>query len=425
MFILVSLTYFAFMIRFERHTLANGMRVIVHRDEGTPMVTTNILFDAGSRDEDPDATGFAHLFEHLMFEGTPRIPVFDVPVMMSGGENNAFTNNDVTNYYITLPANNLETALWLESDRMRGLDLREERLSNQKSVVTEEFRQRYLNQPYGDLMLLLRPLAYRVHPYRWPAIGMDISHIEKADSASARQFYDRFYNPSNAILSVAGNVDPDKVFTQAEKWFGEIPSGLPGNRNLPAEPAQDERRDLTVHRPVPSAHLIMAFHTGARNSRDFYILDLLTDILAGCDSARFPSILVRKKELFSDADFYLSGEADPGLVIFSGRVKDGVDIMKAEEAVSAELDRLTASHVTSEELEKARNRYESHRLMSYMSAANKAFNLAYHEVLGDVSGINTETEQYMSVTREEIADASYRTFKPQNSSVIYYLPGKR
>lgn len=425
MFILVSLTYFAFMIRFERHSLANRMRVIVHRDEGTPMVTTNILYDAGSRDEDPDATGFAHLFEHLMFEGTPRIPVFDVPVMMSGGENNAFTNNDITNYYITLPANNLETALWLESDRMRGLDLREERLSNQKSVVTEEFRQRYLNQPYGDLMLLLRPLAYRVHPYRWPAIGMDISHIEKADSASARQFYDRFYSPSNAILSVAGNVDPDKVFTQAEKWFGEIPSGLPGNRNLPAEPAQDERRDLTVHRPVPSAHLIMAFHTGARNSRDFYILDLLTDILAGCDSARFPSILVRKKELFSDADFYLSGEADPGLVIFSGKVKDGVDIMKAEEAVSAELDRLTASHVTSEELEKARNRYESHRLMSYMSAANKAFNLAYHEVLGDVSGINTETEQYMSVTREEIADAAHRTFKPQNSSVIYYLPGKR
>jgi len=425
MFILVSLTYFAFMIRFERHTLSNGLRVIVHRDEGTPMATTNILYDAGSRDEDPDATGFAHLFEHLMFEGTPRIPVFDVPVMMSGGENNAFTNNDITNYYITLPANNLETALWLESDRMRGLDLQEERLNNQKSVVTEEFRQRYLNQPYGDLLLLLRPLAYRVHPYRWSAIGMDITHIEKADSASARHFYDRFYTPSNAILSVAGNVDPDKVFSLAEKWFGDIPSGLPGNRNLPAEPEQDERRFLTVHRPVPSAHLVIAFHTGARNSRDFYILDLLTDILAGCDSARFPSILVRNKELFSDADIYLSGEADPGLVIFSGRVKDGVDILKAEEAVSYELGRLTAGNVTSEELEKARNRYESHRLMSYMSPANKAFNLAYHEVLGDVSGINTENEQYMSVTREEIADASQRTFRPQNSSVIHYLPEKR
>jgi len=413
------------MIRFERHTLANGLRVIVHRDEGTPMATTNILYDAGSRDEDPGATGFAHLFEHLMFEGTPRIPVFDVPVMMSGGENNAFTNNDITNYYITLPANNMETAFWLESDRMRGLDLQEERLSNQKSVVTEEFRQRYLNQPYGDMMLLLRPLAYSVHPYRWPAIGMDISHIERADSASARYFYDRFYTPSNAILSIAGNVDPDKVFAQAEKWFGAIPSGVPVDRKLPAEPEQAERRDLTVSRPVPSAHLIMAFHTGARNSRDFYILDLLTDILAGCDSARFPSILVRKKELFSDADFYLSGEADPGLVIFSGRLRDGVDIIKAEEAVSEQLDRLTAGHVTSEELDKARNRYESHRLMSYMSAANKAFNLSYHEVLGDASGINTETEQYMSVTREEIADASQRTFRPQNSSVIYYLPGKR
>jgi len=425
MFILVSLPYFAFMIRFERHTLANGLRMTVHRDEGTPMATTDILYDAGARDEDPGATGFAHLFEHLMFEGTPRIPFFDVPVMMAGGENNAFTNNDITNYYITLPANNLETAFWLESDRMRGLDLHEERVNNQKSVVTEEFRQRYLNQPYGDLLLLLRPLAYRIHPYRWSAIGMDISHIERADSASARRFYDRFYTPSNAILSVAGNVDPDKVFTLAEKWFGEIPAGVKHSRSLPVEPEQDERRELTVHRPVPSAHLTMAFHTGARISRDFYVLDLLTDILAGCDSARFPSILVRKKELFSDADIYISGEADPGLVIFSGRLKDGVDIRKAEEAVTDELRRVADDRVSVAELEKARNRYESHRLMSYMNAANKAFNLAYHEVLGDAAGINTEKEQYMSVTEEEITAASQLTFRPGNCSVIHYLPEKR
>ncbi|MEZ5019555.1 MAG: pitrilysin family protein [Bacteroidales bacterium] len=320
------------MIGFERHRLANGLRVLVHRDEGTPMATTNILYDAGARDEDPEATGFAHLFEHLMFEGTRNVPFFDVPVMMAGGENNAFTNNDLTNYYITLPAANLETALWLEADRMRGLDLAEERVSNQKSVVTEEFRQRYLNQPYGDIQLLLRPLAYRVHPYRWPAIGMDISHIEKADAFSARQFYDRFYSPSNAILSVAGNVDPDEVFMLAERWFGELPPGSKNNRSLPAEPSQSERRELTVNRPVPAAHLVMAFHMEGRESRDFFILDLLTDILAGCDSARFPSILVRKMELFSDADIYLSGDADPGLVIFSGRLRNGTDIKKAEES---------------------------------------------------------------------------------------------
>lgn len=424
MFILVSLTYFAYMIGFERQILDNGLRVIVHRDEGTPMVTTNILYDAGSRDEEPDSTGFAHLFEHLMFEGTQNIPLFDVPVMMAGGENNAFTNNDLTNYYITLPATNLETALWLESDRMRGLDLAEERLANQKSVVTEEFRQRYLNQPYGDLLLLLRPLAYRVHPYRWPAIGMDISHIEKADSISAKKFYDRFYTPSNAVLSVAGNVDPDRVFRLAEKWFGDIPSGVKTERKLPVEPEQSERRELTVHRPVHAPHLLMAFHMGSRESRDFYILDLLTDILAGCDSARFPAILVRKKELFSEADIYLSGEADPGLVIFSGRIRDGIDVRKAEEAVRSELDRLASERVIAAELDKARNRYESHRLMQYISVSNKAFSLAYHEVLGDADGINREHEQYMSVTAEEIASAAGLTFRPGNSSVIHYLPEK-
>lgn len=422
---MVSLGYFRFMIRFERHRLANGLRVIVHRDAATPMVTTNILYDAGARDEDPEATGFAHLFEHLMFEGTRNVPLFDVPVMMAGGENNAFTNNDLTNYYITIPAGNLETALWLEADRMRGLDLAEERVNNQKSVVTEEFRQRYLNQPYGDIQLLLRPLAYRVHPYRWPAIGMDISHIEKADAVSARHFYDRFYTPSNAILSVAGNVDPDEVFMLSEKWFGDISGGIVSTRVLPAEPEQDARREMTVERQVPAAHLIMAFHMGDRASRDFYILDLLTDILAGCDSARFPSILARKKELFTDADIYLTGEADPGLVIFSGRLRNGTDITKAEEAVTNELQKVSAEHVTAAELEKARNRYESHRLMSYMSASNKAFGLAYHELFGDAGAINRENELYMSVTQEEITSASARIFRPENSSVIHYLPSKR
>lgn len=413
------------MIRFERHTLANGLRVIAHHDEGTPMVTSNILYDAGSRDEDPEATGFAHLFEHLMFEGTVRVPVFDTPVMMAGGENNAFTNNDLTNFYITLPSNNLETALWLEADRMTGLDLSEGRMITQKSVVTEEFRQRYLNQPYGDILLLLRPLAYKVHPYRWPAIGMDISHIERADSVSLRRFYGRYYNPSNAILSVAGNVAPEEVFRTADKWFGKIPAGESNGRSLPAEPPQNERREITVHRPVPAAHLVMVWHTDNRDSREFYILDLLTDILAGCDSGRFPEQLVRRRELFAEADIYLSGEIDPGLVIFSGRLKNGVDIMKAEEAVTEELGWIATGRVTAAELEKARNRYESHRLISYLNAAGKAFNLAFHELLGDAEGINRETEQYMSVTAEEIADTASRVFRPVNCSVIYYMPEKR
>jgi zinc protease len=410
------------MIEFERHTLSNGLKVIAHYDDSTPMVTTNLLYDAGSRDEDPEATGFAHLFEHLMFEGTENVPVFDTPVMLAGGENNAFTNNDITNYYITLPANNLEIALWLESDRMVSLDLSESRLATQKSVVTEEFRQRYLNQPYGDIFLLLRPLAYKVHPYLWAAIGKDISHIDKADSKRIRQFYHRHYAPSSAILSVAGAVKPDDVFRMAEKWFGDIPSSEKISRVLPEEPQQKERREITVYRDVPAAQLIMAFHTGGRESRDFYILDLLTDILSGCDSGRFPSLLVRKKELFSDADIYLSGEIDPGLVIFSGRVKNGTDIKKAEAAVIHELNRLASEPVTAAELEKARNRYESLRLMSYLSAANKAFSLAFHELLGDADGINTEIARYMSVTAPEIIDSSVRTFTPDNCSVIHYLP---
>jgi len=410
------------MIEFERHTLANGLKVIVHDDDSTPMVTTNLLYDAGSRDEDPEATGFAHLFEHLMFEGSDNVPVFDTPVMLAGGENNAFTNNDITNYYITLPANNLEIALWLESDRMVSLDLSESRLATQKSVVTEEFRQRYLNQPYGDIYLLLRPLAYKVHPYMWAAIGKDINHIEKADSNSVRQFYHRHYSPSSAILSVAGTAKPDNVFRMAEKWFGDITSTEQFPRILPVEPQQKEHREITVYRDVPAAQLIMAFHTGGRESRDFYILDLMTDILSGCDSGRFPSLLVRKKELFSDADIYLSGEIDPGLVIFSGRLKNGTDIKKAEAAVMNELNILASEPVTVAELEKARNRYESLRLMSYLSAANKAFSLAFHELLGDAAGINTEIDRYMSVTADEIIDSSARTFTHNNCSVIHYLP---
>lgn len=410
------------MIEFERHTLANGLKVIAHYDASTPMVTTNLLYDAGSRDEDPEATGFAHLFEHLMFEGSDNIPVFDTPVMLAGGENNAFTNNDITNYYITLPANNLEIALWLESDRMVSLDLSESRLATQKSVVTEEFRQRYLNQPYGDIYLLLRPLAYRVHPYMWAAIGKDIDHIEKADSNSVRQFYHKHYTPSSATLSVAGTAKPDDVFRMAEKWFGDIPSSEQITRVLPEEPQQKEHREITVYRDVPAAQLIMAFHTGGRESRDFYILDLMTDILSGCDSGRFPSLLVRKKELFSDADIYLSGEIDPGLVIFSGRLKSGTDIKEAEAAVMHELNLLASEPVTASELEKARNRYESLRLMSYLSAANKAFSLAFHELLGDASGINTEIDRYMSVNAEEIIESSARTFTHDNCSVIHYLP---
>lgn len=413
------------MIKFEKHILSNGLRVLAHYDADTPMVTTNLLYDAGSKDEDPDATGYAHLLEHLMFEGSKNVPVFDTPVMLAGGENNAFTNNDLTNYYITLPAGNLETALWLESDRLLGSHLSSEKLNTQKSVVIEEYRQRYLNQPYGDLFLLLRPLAYKVHPYMWPTIGKEINHIKHADRKSVTGFFSRHYLPSNAILSMAGNAEPDIAFRLAEKWFGDIPAGNRHLRSLPEEPLQAERREMTVCRQVPAAELLMAFHTDGRNSRDFYILDLLTDILSGCDSGRFPGILVRNKELFSEADIYLSGEIEPGLVIVSGRLREGVDINEAEKAVAEELNKVVQEAVTPAELDKARNRYESHQLMSYISVANKAFNLAFHELLGDAGGINAEKEKYMSVTAKDIMESASRTFTEANCSVIHYLPEKK
>jgi len=413
------------MIEFEKHILPNGLRVLTHFDKSTPMVTTNLLYNVGSKDEDPGATGFAHLFEHLMFEGSLNIPTFDIPVMLAGGENNAFTTNDLTNYYITLPSDNLETALWLESDRLMGLDLSGEKLQIQKSVVIEEYRQRYLNQPYGDLFLLLRPLAYKVHPYMWPTIGKDISHIEKAEKKNVASFFQKHYLPSNGILSIGGNVKPDIVFRQAEKWFSEIPAGTNGQRSLPPEPLQDERRELVVHRNVPAAELIMAFHTGGRQSRDFYVLDLLTDILAGCDSGRFPVVLMRQKEIFSEIDIYLSGEIEPGLVIVSGRLKNGVDINEAEKAVMEQLEQTISEPVTTEELDKARNRYEAHQLMSYLSVGNKAFNLAFFELLGDAGLINGETEKYMSITPDEIMESASRTFRKSNCSVIYYLPSKK
>ena len=405
--------------------LNNGLRVIAHYDPDTPMVTTNLLYDCGARDEDPEATGFAHLFEHLMFGGTPSAPVFDTPVMLAGGENNAFTNNDLTNYYITLPADNIETALWLESDRMRNLDLSESKLEIQKSVVIEEFRQRYLNQPYGDIFLLMRPLAYKSHPYMWPAIGKDISHIERADTALVKKFYDDHYKPTSAILSLAGNIRPDDAFSLAEKWFGRIEGGVAGKRNIPAEREQTGIRELTVSRRVPSAHLMMAFHTGPRSSRSFYIHDLLTDILAGCDSGRLTSELVRRQELFSEADIFLSGEIDPGLVIFSGRVKDGVSIVEAERSVWREIGKVCESCVEPAEFDKARTRYESMRQISYLSAPNKAFSLAFHELLDDADGINSEVDLYMSVTPEEMRDEASATFTRDNCSVIHYLPEKR
>jgi zinc protease len=314
------------MIKYNRFTLDNGLRVLVHEDKSSPLVAMNILYDVGSRDEDHELTGLAHLFEHLMFGGSVNIPEYDTPLQMVGGDNNAFTNNDITNYYLTIPSENIETGFWLESDRMLELDFSQKNLDTQKNVVIEEYNQRYLNQPYGDAILKIRPLAYKVHPYRWPTIGMDISHIEKVTLDQIKKFFFSHYAPNNAILALTGNITQEKAERLTMKWFGPIEKRKLQKRNLPSEPAQTDSRILTIEKDVPSNALYKAWHIGPRISNDFYTLDLITDLLAGGETGRLHTKLVREKKLFSEINAYITSDIDPGLIIVQGKLMKDVDI---------------------------------------------------------------------------------------------------
>jgi predicted Zn-dependent peptidase len=412
------------MIRFEKTCLPNGLKILVHEDRSTPLAAINILYDAGSKDEDPQLTGLAHLFEHLMFSGSVNIPVYDTPVQFAGGENNAFTNNDITNFYLTLPADNIETGFWLESDRMLGLDFSQKNLNIQKNVVIEEFKQRYLNQPYGDVMMRLRPLAYKVHPYRWSTIGMDISHIEKAELDNIKNFFYTHYAPNNAILSVTGNIKPDTVFRLAEKWFGPIEQRDIAQRMLTAEPAQDKERNLTVSKDVPANALYKAWHVGARTSDDFYALDLLTDILSGGESGRLNTVLVREKKLFSEINAYLSGEIDPGLLILHGKLMPGINFIQAEKAVIEILSDMKNNLVQSDEMDKVKNKFEASWLLSNTQILNKALNLAFYELIGKTDELNNEVDNYRNVTREMVLESSRKYLTRTNCSTIYYKSAK-
>jgi zinc protease len=408
------------MIDFKRYTLDNGLKILVHEDYSSPLVALNIIYDVGARDEDPQMTGMAHLFEHLMFGGSQNIPDFDTPLQMAGAENNAFTNNDLTNYYLTVPANNLETGFWLESDRMLGLSFSEEVLNIQKKVVIEEFKQRYLNQPYGDIMLILRPLAYRIHPYLWPTIGKDTSHIEKVTMANVKDFFFAHYAPNNAILSVSGNVKHEEILKLAEKWFGPISRREIPLRRLPVEPVQNEERITWVERNVPSDVLYKAWHICPRANKDFNTLDLLTDILAGGESGRLYSSLVRDKKLFSDINAYLSGELDPGLLIINGKLMDGISFKAAEEAVKDAIEDLKNVPVPAEEMEKVRNKFESLMFFSNTSVLNKAMNLGFYELLGDADAINNEVKVYNGIVPEMVMKSVTNYMNPANCCTLMY-----
>ena len=409
------------MIQFEKFTLANGLRVIVHQDLSTPMAVMNIMYDVGARDEDPERTGFAHLFEHLMFGGSVNIPSYDEPLQMAGGENNAYTTNDLTNYYIQLPAENLETAFWLESDRMLSLAFDEKSLETQRKVVCEEFKEHYLTKPYGDVWHKMRELAYKKHPYRWMTIGKDLSHIENAQLDDVKNFFFKHYRPVNAVLVVAGNVTTEKVKTLAEKWFGDIPAGLAYKRNLPEEPEQKEERKLEIKANVPLDALYKCWHMPGRLDRKYYVIDLLTDILSGGGSSRLYQSLVKEKQLFSNIECHHFGSTDNGLVVIEGKLVKGVKMEDAEKAVELELDKMKNDLVSETELQKVKNKTESMLAFEDMSVMSRATSLAYYETLGDAAWMNFELEKYGSVTTEDILQECLSIFRNNNCNTIYYL----
>ncbi len=408
------------MIEFNRFVLENGLRVLVHEDPSTPLAVVNIMYDVGSKDEDPAQTGFAHLFEHLMFGGSVHIPDYDEPLQRAGGENNAYTTNDLTNYYCSLPAENIETAFWLESDRMLSLAFSEKSLEVQRKVVCEEFKEHYINKPYGDVWQKMRDLAYKVHPYQWMTIGKELSHVENAKISDVKNFFFKHYLPPNAVLVVAGKVKTAEVKQLAEKWFAGIPSGKKYIRSLPQEPQQKEARLLEIKADVPLDAFIKTWHMEARLHHGYYVADLIAEILGGGGSSRLYQALVKEKQLFSSLDCYHFGTIDAGLLAVEGKLVKGVKMEDVEKAVNEEIEKIKTSMVSEQELEKVKNKTESVIAFEDMSVMSRANSLALYELLGDPNLINTELEKYQSVTREDIKECSNKIFDPNNSNTIYY-----
>lgn len=408
------------MLQFNRFTLDNGLRVIVHEDASTPMAVVNVMYDVGARDEDPEKTGFAHLFEHLMFGGSVNIPDFETPLNMAGGENNAYTSNDVTNYYIQLPAENVETALWLESDRMLSLSFSEKSLDVQRKVVSEEFKEHYINKPYGDVWFKLREMAYKKHPYRWMTIGKELTHIEQAKLADVKHFFFQHYTPANAVLVVAGKVKTDEIKVLAEKWFGNIPAGTKYLRNLPEEPKQDAPRKLEVKANVPLDAFYKCWHMDKRLDHGYYVADLITEVLGGGSSSRLYQRLVKEQQLFSNIECYQFGTIDKGLLAIEGKLIRGVKMEDAEKAVTEELERLKKEPISDKELNKVKNKTESAIAFEDMSVMTRANNLAFYEILGDAALFNTDREKYFAVTSGDITEYSKKIFDENNSNTLYY-----
>jgi zinc protease len=413
------------MIDYKEFTLGNGLTVIVHEDPTVQIAVLNILYNVGSRDERPDKTGFAHLFEHLMFGGSVNIPSYDEPLQKVGGENNAFTNTDITNYYLTVPAANLETGFWLESDRMLSLSFDPQVLEVQRKVVIEEFKQRYLNQPYGDVWLKLRPLSYKVHPYQWATIGKEISHIENATMVDVRDFFAEHYNPANAILVVAGNVTLDQVRSLSEKWFGGIPGKKIKAKELVAEPPQKEKRILEIEADVPASALYKAYHMPGRFDDDYYAVDLLSDILSRGHSSLLYQKLVKEKELFTSISSFVMGTIDPGLLVINGRVKNGVDLKHAEAEVDKIIETVVKNGVEENDLEKVKTQAYATLEFAEVEVMNRAMNLAFARLSGDAGLVNVEAEKIQQITKEDIQRVAKKVLREENANVMYYKSAQK
>lgn len=409
------------MIPFDRFTLDNGLKVLVNEDNTTPIITVNILYNVGSRHESPHKTGFAHLFEHLMFGGSVNIPVFDTPLENVGGDNNAFTNTDITNYYIQIPKPNLETAFWLESDRMLSLAFSEKSLEVQRNVVIEEFRQRYINQPFGDAMGLLRGLVYTTHPYQWPTIGKEISHIENATMEDVKSFYQRFYNPNNAIMSVSGDITTEEVKPLIEKWFGDIENIDFTTPKIAIEPPQVSKKTLSVKKDVPHHMIFKAYRMCDRMHPDYHIFDLITDILANGDSSRLYQNLVKEKKLFTNIDAYITGEIDEGMLIINGSLSETTTMEAAEAAIEEEVNQLKNSKIQDLELQKLINKAEATMTFQEISGFNKGYLLSYYELLGDAEMLNNEIEKYREINADDIIRVAQESLTEERANVLYYF----
>ena len=408
------------MIQFDKFTLDNGLRVIVHQDTTTPMVAVNLLYDVGARDENPEMTGFAHLFEHLMFGGSVNIPEYDTPLQMAGGENNAYTTNDITNYYVQLPKQNIETALWLESDRLLSLAFSKKSLDVQRKVVCEEFKEHYINKPYGDAWKHLRALAYKQHPYQWMTIGKELKHVEDAQLEDVKNFFFKHYRPVNAILCIAGNVSIDEVKNLANKWFGNIEAGEKYVRNLPKEPEQKAARTETLLRDVPYDALYKAWHIPARLEKGYHESDLITEIMGNGYASRLYQSLVKEQQIFSGINCYHTGSLDAGLIVVEGKVKEGKTLEVANAAVKEQINILLSNGITEDELQKAKNKIEAMIAFEDMSILSRANNLAFYELLGDAALINDELNQYQQVSADSLLAMAKHIFRDENENTLLY-----